>query len=1543
MTDQPLDSNMQGRINNMFSNQDLPAYTSLSEVASMKARIQELEKKLSGVDVSSVSDDSNQDIPARKLKPVTPVKPISSVNTSTLSATSQEQAAPKNVSFLRSLFSAPTFGDLGKNRIARLQHQVLLGLLFSGALALFLLIATWSATSTITSLIILVSDLFVLSLSFAFLRQGRLQLVSWILVALIYLVTISSLLTGSFSVTTVLLLVVYITLAGLLLKPRQVVVVIVVCIVTVFLGPIIDPDTIIPRTTVTFVAVILGLDGLLLAIASGTLDQSFKEVDKSTKALVSTNEELQDLTSNLEERVTDRTHDLELASEVGRLVTARVDNLSVLLSESVELIRARFNFYYTQVYLTDVSGRTITLRAGTGEAGAQLLKRGHHLLIGSGSLNGRAASEKQTVIVSNTAENPGFLPNPLLPKTRSEMAVPLIAGTRVVGVLDMQSEEVNVLNEENKPAFEALAGQLAVAIQNAALFEQVTQSRIEVEERAKQQSHANWVNFLNAIDRNEKIGYVYDQSDVLPLVNKSEAMDERNTLHTPMTVAGAEIGSIYVSDDPGRKWTSAEAGIISETATQLSRHIENLRLLAQSDKYRLEAEQVTKRLTREGWNSYLNSRNNLIDGYVYKENKVQSLTETMEKNTRTTQSYPIYVRDEMVGELAVDSDGQNQQNVNELISSVSQQLSSHIENLRLIEETLQQQGQLSDALTAAKLANWEFDFDRGVFIFNDNFYQIFHTTVKQEGGYEMSSERYADRFVYAEDAALVGIEIGKAIEAPVRIYDKNLEHRINYMDGGVGYMAVAIHIEKDENGKILRWTGANQDITERKEAESQLQESERRLQNILASLPTSIAISRISDGVLMYNNVAFTSLFGYPENEMVGKRTPDFYYDPVDRDLLFKELNVNGSLNSYELRTKHSDGHLIWTLLNVFPIRYGEDDCLLIGAIDVTKRKEIEESLANRADQLTVLNRVMTVANSSLDLQYILQTATDEFRALMQAFSAGVLMLDEKGENLTLTTESYADPNVPSLVGRTMPIATNPATDKSIKSGNTVLVADAQTDPILAPIHAVMKQRNIQSVLVTPLFSRDKIIGVFSVDTNDPNRRFDNDDITLIETLSKQLASAIESIQLFEETTRRAANLSTVAAVSTTTSTVLDPDELLQAIVNLTKDRFSLYHAHIYLSNEAFNTLLLAAGAGDIGKQMVIDGHSISMDAEQSIVARAARQRQAIIINDVQHEPGFMSNPLLPETRAEMAVPMIVGDNLLGIFDVQSTSTAGFSEEDASIYTTLTAQVAVALQNARLYMEQAATVTQLRELDRLKSSFLANMSHELRTPLNSILGFTDVMLEELDGPLTPNMDNDLKLIQKNGKHLLHLINDVLDMAKIESGKMNLIIEKFNLNETIEDVMSITSSLANEKSLALSLEIESDQNVFIRADHTRLRQVLINLVNNGIKFTEKGGVSVRVTHKVNDVLISVKDTGLGIPVDHLESIFQEFTQVDSTTTRKAGGTGLGLPISRRLIEMHGGKLWAESSGENGNGTTFHVLLPIEALVSEAIESEPFEKK
>jgi signal transduction histidine kinase len=306
-------------------------------------------------------------------------------------------------------------------------------------------------------------------------------------------------------------------------------------------------------------------------------------------------------------------------------------------------------------------------------------------------------------------------------------------------------------------------------------------------------------------------------------------------------------------------------------------------------------------------------------------------------------------------------------------------------------------------------------------------------------------------------------------------------------------------------------------------------------------------------------------------------------------------------------------------------------------------------------------------------------------------------------------------------------------------------------------------------------------------------------------------------------------------------------------------------------------------------------------------------------------------------TKLVLEQPLIVRGEPIGQLAVAGL--LDISQEERDITAAIAAQTSIHLETLRLTEELQRRARELRELDRLKSAFLANMSHELRTPLNSILGFTDVILEELDGPLTENMDNDLRLIQKNGRHLLHLINDVLDMAKIESGRMNLNPEVFNLNELLQEVTSITSTLASERNIALFIADDSDRAVEIYADSTRVRQVMINLVNNAIKFTANGKISLRVFRMDSSrIRVWVKDTGLGIPPDHLESIFQEFTQVDSSATRKAGGTGLGLPISRRLIEMHGGRLWAESTGIAGEGSTFYVELPIEAQIADIIEKQ-----
>ena len=475
---------------------------------------------------------------------------------------------------------------------------------------------------------------------------------------------------------------------------------------------------------------------------------------------------------------------------------------------------------------------------------------------------------------------------------------------------------------------------------------------------------------------------------------------------------------------------------------------------------------------------------------------------------------------------------------------------------------------------------------------------------------------------------------------------------------------------------------------------------------------------------------------------------------------------------------------------------------------------------------------------------------------------------------------------------------------------------------------AVFARDGIQSAALLPLAIGREWIGIALFNWNEPHT-FGEIEKRLYKALSGQAAVVLNNIILLEQTRTRAREMETVARVSTAASSTLSPDELLQTVVDLTRENFDLYYAQIYLMDEQSGRLRIGAGTGEVGRKILEEVQEIDLRDEENMAARAARRRELIIENDVKAEENYAGHPLLPDTRSQMVIPMIVGEDVLGVMDVQSAEANRFTEEDKRTYATLAAQTAVALQNANLYVEQAETVERLRELDHLKSNFLANMSHELRTPLNSIQGFTDVMLLGIDGELTEQMRDDLTLIQKNGKHLLELINAVLDMAKIESGRMRLGIEKFELREVLAEAMELASVLAREKGIALDLEVEEEQPLEIWADRMRLKQVLINLLGNGVKFTEKGRVCVRAGKGEEEVWIKVEDTGLGIPADKLEMIFESFSQVDTSTTRKAGGTGLGLPISRSLVEMHGGRLWAESAGIPGQGSTFIIELPIKA--------------
>jgi signal transduction histidine kinase/CheY-like chemotaxis protein len=295
----------------------------------------------------------------------------------------------------------------------------------------------------------------------------------------------------------------------------------------------------------------------------------------------------------------------------------------------------------------------------------------------------------------------------------------------------------------------------------------------------------------------------------------------------------------------------------------------------------------------------------------------------------------------------------------------------------------------------------------------------------------------------------------------------------------------------------------------------------------------------------------------------------------------------------------------------------------------------------------------------------------------------------------------------------------------------------------------------------------------------------------------------------------------------------------------------------------------------------------------------------------------------------KLVIPIQVQDNMLGVIELEENETGRpWTDSDRAVATAIAQDLALTLQDARSRLLTNQALEEMREADTLKNQFIANMSHELRTPLNSIIGFSRVILNEIDGPITEKQEQDLTAICDAGYHLLGLINDILDLSKIEAGRMELSFTEVDLAEIVQGVISTAVGLVKDKHIDLITDLPEDLPM-LNADKVRIHQVLLNLVSNAVKFTEEGQVvvSARVIEisGQEEILVAVLDTGPGIRPEDQEELFKPFSQVDVSTTRITGGTGLGLSISRHLIELHGGHIWVES--ELGQGSTFAFAIPL----------------
>lgn len=608
-------------------------------------------------------------------------------------------------------------------------------------------------------------------------------------------------------------------------------------------------------------------------------------------------------------------------------------------------------------------------------------------------------------------------------------------------------------------------------------------------------------------------------------------------------------------------------------------------------------------------------------------------------------------------------------------------------------------------------------------------------------------------------------------------------------------------------------------------------------------------------------------------------------------------------------------------------------------------------NLRDRQAELITINTIAEKLHQSLDWKTVASQAVDILAEYSQSPSVAVFIPDWDQQVLRLNHHRGLGEETVQIAS-TLPLEGS-LTGLAVKNREIIVSRDITQDERLdkAVRDALIRDGFRGSTICMPLLYQDQVMGVINFIFREPYSWTENKRATFMaigRTIALALANAeyvtriekeIRERKRAEEALRRSIEeMTALNTLANKAGQFLSVDQVVGA--TLESLRFPLNPDVIMIYLREGDALILK---GIHTKNAVPDEEQNVHQVGECLCGLCASEGRPAYSTDIHSDPRCTRNECKKAgMRSFVALPLFSEDRVIGVLGLASEEERDFTTDKAFLET-LAGQVAVVLVNAILYeqiQKQAAelerrvaertaslevAMERAQEADRIKSAFLASMSHELRTPLNSIIGFTGILLQGLAGPLNEEQHKQMGMVQNSARHLLHLINDVLDISKIEAGQLELSSERFNLAESLTKAIQIVTPLAEKKGLKLVSDVAPEVGGIV-SDRRRVEQVLINLINNAVKFTEEGEVRVESKTEGTHIVTSIQDTGIGINQEDMNTLFEAFRQIDTGVARRYEGTGLGLSICKRLIEKLGGRIWAKSEGD-GKGSTFTFTLPL----------------